>query len=339
MVNDVEILCDVSPAGKKRDWQNKKSRSLFMADHHNEIKGLQKKAARMYDCGNVLKFKAADGQLKLYQAYFCKARLCPMCNWRRSLKIAYQNKRIVQTLNEREKVQWVFLTLTVKNVAAADLKNEMDKMTKSFNTLTRYVRFKNAVKGYFRALEVTKNNDRSSKSYGTYHPHFHVLLAVPTSYFQAKYYIKQDDWAEMWRKALKIDYKPVVYVQKVKPRETSLEPSEVEADISYQMAEQNAILEVSKYPVKDADILHDNFVSAANVETVKDLDKALAYKRLISYGGLLKELHKELNLDDGEDGDLVHVEGDSDEIANGALDVMAYWHVGLNNYVIKKIDD
>lgn len=339
MKNDVEILCDISSNGKKRDWKNKKSRSLFMADHHAEIDGLQKKAARMYDCGNVLKFKAADGQLKLYQAYFCKARLCPMCNWRRSLKIAYQNKRIVQALNEREKVQWVFLTLTVKNVEAADLKNEMDKMTKSFNALTRYVRFAKSVKGYFRALEVTKNNDRTSKSFGTYHPHFHVLLAVPSNYYGVNY-IKQSDWATMWQKALKIDYKPIVYVQKVKPRETSLEPSDVETDISYQLAEQNAILEVSKYPVKDADILQDNTLSAANVETVKDLDTALAYKRLISYGGVLKELHKELNLEDAEDGDLIHIdENNDDEIANGALEVMAYWHVGLNNYVIKKNDD
>lgn len=339
MKNNVEILCDVSSSGKKRDWKNKKSRSLFMADHHNEIEGLEKKAARMYDCGNVLRFKSADGQLKLYQAYFCKARLCPMCNWRRSLKIAYQNKRIVMALNAREKVQWIFLTLTVKNVEAADLKKEMDKMTKSFNALTRYVRFKKSIKGYFRALEVTKNNDRSSKFFGTYHPHFHVLLAVPSSYYQKNYYIKQDDWATMWQKALKVDYKPIVYVQRVKPRETSLEPSDVETDISYQLAEQNAILEVSKYPVKDADILHDDFLSAANVETVRDLDKALAYKRLISYGGILKEIHKELNLSDAEDGDLIHIDEDSDEVANGALEVMAYWHVGLNNYVIKKIED
>lgn len=42
---------------------------------------------------------------------------------------------------------------------------------------------------------------------------------------------------------------------------------------------------------------------------VKDLEKALSYKRLISYGGLLKEMHKKLNLDDVEDGDLIKVNG------------------------------
>lgn len=54
---------------------------------------LVKKAERMYDCENYLVFKMKDGRLKLYQAYFCKTRLWPLCNWRRSLKIAFQNKK------------------------------------------------------------------------------------------------------------------------------------------------------------------------------------------------------------------------------------------------------
>jgi plasmid rolling circle replication initiator protein Rep len=36
--------------------------------------------------------------------------------------------------------------------------------------------------------------------------------------------------------------------------------------------------------------------------------EGLYRKRLISYGGLLKEIHKELNLDDAEDGDLIHTQ-------------------------------
>ena len=79
-----------------------------------------------------------------------------------------------------------------------------------------------------------------------------------------------------------------------------------------------------------------NQVTPENIQTVKDLDKALSYKRLISYGGLLKAIHKELNLDDAEDGDLIHIDDETDEIANGAVEVMAYWHVGLNNYVIMR---
>ena len=50
-------------------------------------------------------------------------------------------------------------------------------------------------------------------------------------------------------------------------------------------------------------------------------------------GGLLKQIHKELNLGDAENGDLVKI-SEEDEIANGTFDVIAKWHIGLRNYVI-----
>lgn len=59
------------------------------------------------------------------------------------------------------------------------------------------------------------------------------------------------------------------------------------------------------------------------VQNVDDEELKL-YKQLISYGRLLKEIHKELQLGDAEQGDMIHIDEDSDEVANGALDVMAY---------------
>lgn len=333
--NGLEILKDVDSKGKERDWKGKKKRSLLMAKHHAAVEKLAKKAERMYDCGNYLVFKMKDGRLKLYQAYFCKARLCPLCNWRRSLKIAFQNKKIIQAVNEREKVRWVFLTLTVRNVNGENLKDTMDQMTKAWNRFAGYVRFKKSVRGYFRAMEVTRNWDKDSEWYGTYHPHFHVLLAVPTNYF-SKNYIKQSEWTDMWQRAMQVDYTPIVHVARVKPKSESMNLVEVEQELRQSILEQNAIFEVSKYPVKDTDVIRGNEVTLENIQTVKDLDKALAYKRLISYGGILKEIHKELQLSDAEEGNLIHIDEDTDEVANGALDVMAYWHVGLNNYVIKQ---
>ncbi|MED1230957.1 replication protein, partial [Bacillus paralicheniformis] len=43
---------------------------------------------------------------------------------------------------------------------------------------------------------------------------------------------------------------------------------------------------------------------------------------------------KELNLTDAEDGDLVRIEEDEDEVANETFEVMAHWHVGIKNYII-----
>ena len=114
--------------------------------------------------------------------------------------------------------------------------------------------------------------------------------------------------------------------------------TEYDQQLKEHMALEKAIYETSKYAVKDSDVIRGDKVTGRNLETVVDLDKALAYKRLISYGGLLKEIHAELNLDDAENGDLIHVNDEQDEIANGAVDVMAFWHIGLNDYVIREIN-
>lgn len=330
-----EILVDKTKTGRERPWKYKKTRSQLTAEHFREG-GLVSKAERMMECADTLVFKYTEDTLKLFQSWFCKVRMCPMCNWRRSLKIAYHNKRIVETVNEREKVQWLFLTLTVRNTDAESLSETISGMFEGFHRLMKYKRVKTSVKGYFRALEVTKNRDSKSKSFGTYHPHFHVLLCVPSSYFKKKeFYIKQAEWTSLWKRAMKLEYTPVVNVKKVKPKENLSEIEDHEKNIKKAMAEQKAILEVSKYPVKDTDVIQGDEVTEDNVETVLTLDNALSYKRLIGYGGLLKEIHKELNLGDAEEGDLVDI-SENDEVANGTFEVMAKWHIGLKNYLIQK---
>src|SRR5699024_12746299 len=79
---------------------------------------------------------------------------------------------------------------------------------------------------------------------------------------------------------------------------------------------KSAIDETAKYPVKDTDFMTDD--EERNLQRLADLEEGLYRKRLISYGGLLKEIHKELNLDDAEDGDLINTDdeenGDEDSI-------------------------
>src|SRR5699024_4502293 len=108
--------------------------------------------------------------------------------------------------------KYIFLTLTVKNCYGEDLKDTLDLMTGSFNKLNQRKPFKNAVKGYFRSLEVTYNEDEN-----TYHPHFHLILAVNKSYFSdTKSYLSQEDWTNLWKESLKVDYTPIVDVRRIK---------------------------------------------------------------------------------------------------------------------------
>lgn len=337
--SNTKLLNDASSSGKKRDWKGKKQRSSLMAEHFHyagdkyQEEHLHKKAKRMKECCDILTFKLTDEGLKLYQAYLCKVRLCPMCNWRRSLKIAWQNKRIVETANKQYKLRWIFLTLTIKNCEANRLKETVDYMMKSWNRFIGYKRIKEAVRGYFRALEITKNRNPHSKSNGTYHPHFHVLICVQPSYFKGGKYIKQKEWQAFWKRAAKLDYDPIVDIRPVRPKEGQLNLDKVEDDIKQAIKEQKAIQEISKYPVKDTDVLPADKLTTDGIETVYTLDNAVAHKRLIGYGGILREIRRELELDDPEDGDLIRTT-DEDPVANGIAEVTAYWHIGIKDYVI-----
>lgn len=356
------VLEDRSAAtGKERPWKDKKERSLKMAEAF-QVAGLENKALRMCTCASSLVFNVVEGGLKLAHAMFCQVRLCPMCTWRRSLKIATQNKQIVTIANERRKLRWVFLTLTVKNVQGAELKSTINHMMQSWNRFMGYKRIKDSTIGWFRGLEVTRDTDRvitkerysknpkyyksigikpgdKNPNFNTYHPHFHVLICVSTTYFSKKSeYIKQEEWTELWKKAAQLDYRPIVDIRPVKARHTKKSIFEVVSEVENAISEQKAVFEISKYPVKDTDIMNlDDIEESA--EIVKILDHALDRKRLIAYGGILKDIKKELGLSDAEseDADLIHVEEDNkDEVAEEIEKVTAYWHYGLKEYVIRQ---
>ncbi|MGE6628725.1 protein rep [Bacillus pumilus] len=334
--SNYSILQDKTATGKKRDWKGKKVRSSLMAAHYEGLEKRTgapyygKKAEKVSDCAECLAFRRdkETGRLRLYQAYFCKVRLCPMCAWRRSLKIAYHNKLIVEEANRQYKPAWIFLTLTVRNVDGVHLKQTISDMMKGFNRLMKYKKVNSSAFGYFRALEITKNHEEN-----TYHPHFHVLIPVKKSYFTGKSYIKQAEWTSFWKRAMKLDYTPIVHVQRVKGKK-GIDAEAIEKEVREAMEEQKAILEISKYPVKDTDVIRGNEVTEENLDTVYYLDDALNARRLIGYGGILKDIHKELNLTDAEDGDLVRIEEDEDDVANETFEVMARWHVGIKNYII-----
>ncbi|MDX2366789.1 protein rep [Bacillus altitudinis] len=334
--SNYSILEDKTATGKKRDWRGKKVRSSLMAAHYEGLEKRTgapyygKKAEKVCDCAECLAFRRDNetGRLRLYQAYFCKVRLCPMCAWRRSLKIAYHNKLIVEEANRQYKPAWIFLTLTVKNVEGYHLKQTITDMMQGFRRLFQYKKVKSGTLGFFRALEITKNHEEN-----TYHPHFHVLIPVKRSYFTGRSYIKQAEWTSFWKRAMKLDYIPIVHVQRVKGKK-GIDAEAIEKEVREAMEEQKAILEISKYPVKDTDVIRGNEVTEENLDTVYYLDGALASRRLIGYGGILKEIHQELNLTDAEDGDLIRIEEDEDEVANETFEVMAHWHVGIKNYII-----
>lgn len=358
----LEILSDKSSTGKERPWRTHKVENQTveecyrrLADGSSESEYWEKRADRLHDCGVHLWFNVySDGNggemMKVKHAESCCVRLCPLCTWRRSIKIQTHTRKILESMQSEQQYEYILVTLTVPNVTGAELSDKISDMMKAWNRFAGYKVFEKAVKGWYRGLEVTHNlqkykfkyvkkNGKKQRvtivddngrpipnpSYDTYHPHFHCIFAVNPSYFNSRDYIKRDEWLALWQKAIKDPTITQVDVRKVKPKKTD-NTGACFADMII-----SAVCEVAKYTVKSGDYVlpWDWDMSCKSVEV---LDKALANRRLVAYGGVMKDWHKKLNLDDEIDGDLI----EDGETPNGEVirEVCAFWNVGYQQYVI-----
>lgn len=282
--------------------------------------GEEKRSKRVHFCAHELGFGHSEGAYKLHDADFCRERLCPMCAARRTRKTFAQVYQITSKLRD-DGVQFLFLTLTVPNCTGAALKATIDRLQKAFHKFVNYKRFKGSVLGFFRALEITRNNRSRSKFYGTFHPHFHVILAVPADYFTSSSYIQRDDFLKMWRKAYKDDSITQVDVRKVK---------NVSGDGIDDLAK--ACAEVAKYTVKSKDYIFRNDDDLTD-EVVSVLMGALKGRRLTAFGGCFAVVRDLLGLDDNEDGDLVHTETETKSADSVAMRRYKWKHI-QHSYVL-----
>lgn len=287
-------------------FEPKKKSSLELSEVYKALDMINR-AFRVSECGSFLEYHVTEQKKKLHKANFCKDRLCPMCNWRRSLKIFGQVSRIMNQL-EKDGYQFLFLTLTVRSCPAASLQETVQMLFDGWRKMYHKKSvFTKAVVGSFRSLEVTRNART-----GLFHPHLHVILAVRSDYFSGKCYIKQADWSSLWRSCCSLDYDPVIDIRKIKPGSKGL---------------SGAVAEVSKYAVKATDFLKGPMV--AKMDYVSALLSALSGRRLCSFTGCFQKVRKQLALDDVESGDLVNVQADELREDVAYMIVRYCWRAGV----------
>lgn len=335
------ILVDKSASGKERPWHEKKINNILLSKLYNSISQFEgdywsRKAERLKECATFLNFKIIDNKnhLKLKNMNSCRVRLCPVCSWRRTLKISSHARKIFTYLQEHEpnKYGFLLLTLTVPNCSGDALCDTITHLMQSFDRLMKRKEIKNIVKGWYRGLEVTHNHNIDSKSYDTYHPHFHVLLVVDKFYLEQRQisrgYISRERWLEIWQECCRDESITQVDIRTVKPKKVSKSRDDVLSSNGL----INAICEITKYTVKDKDYIipYDWELSQ---DIVKTLDTALANRRLVAWGGILKEIKNKLNLDDEIDGDLVNID-DEDITSKEVGNLFAFWHTGYQQYIV-----
>lgn len=322
--NAGKVLVDKDRNGKERPWRAKK---LSNVSYYEILEILSfKKAERVSSCGEILEYDVDnEGNMKLAKAWFCKSSLCPMCNWRKAMKHSEQAKRVVfEAIKRRPTARWLFLRLSVRNaIDGESLDTSLKLMAEGFRRLMMYKKVTKNLIGFMRTTEITVNQED-----GSYNQHMHILLCVKSTYFKDKAnYIEQEEWASLWQKAMKLPYVPNVHIEAVKDKRISRKTGKEKDGLI------GAIYETAKYAVKDADYLTGNVQN--DIEYVRDLEQGLHRKRLISYGGLLKEIHKELNLEDVEESDLIHTD-DEKEIQEKAYSLVAQWNWKQQNYFIRE---
>lgn len=320
-----EILKDYSSTGKERPWKLHKQENLQLVKIYKTAREKNINLitdSRLFDlehCADTLLFaENAEGKKKLKSANFCRLRLCPMCQWRRSLKMFGQVQTITDKILERDKsTRFLFATFTVKNVDAENLETCINILNNKFlylvsrnKTFAPAKKLKQNLLGYLKAVEVTYNTKDK-----TYHPHLHVIFAVKSTFFKNKQnYMTKKEWIELWQQALGVDYKPQTDIRAIKTNTGK------------------AIAEVAKYPVKTAPIL--SLPDDEAVEVLKTLTLSLNKKRFVSYGGIFKTVKQELKLADIEtDKDLVNTDIEQQERFNAVTAVLFKYNFKFGCYI------
>tara|TARA_B100001996_G_scaffold200140_1_gene153180 strand:+ start:957 stop:2057 length:1101 start_codon:yes stop_codon:yes gene_type:complete len=329
--NGQKILTDKSSTGKRRKWSQYKKQSLSVSDAYRTFEGAGTFSKRMDECGGWLRFLvclAGHGML-LVAAVFCQCRLCPLCQWRRSLIMFHQVKALAHEHIQHFKSDIpLLLTLTVPNVPANELSERIGLMQKSWNRLMNRNPVKRVCRSWFRALEITYNAERDD-----YHPHFHVLIMVPKAYFDytRNLYIDRDEWLRIWQEVTGLPEITQADIRRVKKLRKGT-------------AVESVAAEVAKYATKPGDYVSalPNGLYEANATVVEALHAALRRRRLVAFGGKFKEYRKQLEMQEVDEADMVHI-SDKEETCccriceSELIPEMYHWQIGLRQYVKRDI--
>jgi len=259
----------------KRAWDRKKTDAVTVAGVYAQAEDdcLKKHGLNVDRCSEHLILQTSVNSIsgeesRKVLSWKCRERHCPICQSARAVKLSREFEAALPAIMEQAKGKeqtappvFLFLTLSVKNCPLTELRASLAEMGKAWKRLIEQKEFE-IVRGWIRGTEVTRGawidtrtgkqinkrdlhkvpaKYRRLKDSDCAHPHFHVLLLVPPSYF-GKYYIKRERWVELWQKAVRLDYTPTGVdirrvktakggiVEAVKAATYSVKPVELEID-------------------------------------------------------------------------------------------------------------
>lgn len=303
--NEIKSIVKTIYNPKKTD-NMQLSETYYALSNNHTIDYYYNKVVRLRDCSNYLKFARINGQIKLIQTNSCRVRLCPICAYKRSLAV-YRNVRSIYTLLQRQpRNKYLFLTLTIRNVAADELQAAIDNLNAGYVKLMRNKAYKTITLGTIRTIEVTYNAAR-----GDYHPHIHALIHTSNDIYCGRNYISQSQLKADWERVNNLNYDVQVDIRRFHARNAAAAGKE--------------LAEIAKYAVKPSDYV------GQTAEVIATFDRALHQRKLITMSGSFRRAAKELHISDVETDDtyLADIKTAEDE---GEI-IIYKWHYGKSEYI------
>jgi hypothetical protein len=267
--------------------------------HITQLKNNQTRIQRLFafdekiknnicDCGRYIQLNTkqhcytAEIKKQVEQAYTCKYRYCPLCNYYRICSVSPQ---MIKALEEEQSKgnKILFLTLTVPNCQYSYLRKTISNMNYSFKKMSMLPFFKDSVNAWIRTTEVTFNTK------GEAHPHFHIALSVNENYFKKGNYKKTFEWSQIWAKSYKSDRPLIVDIRK---SYKSKKHSKRDLDI------HSTVKELAKYCIKSTDL--QRIKNPDNMEIIFNELKGLRFIATSQNIKLSEEQKEKLNPNDWE---------------------------------------
>lgn len=268
------MLLQTAPIVNVGKWSKKKLLAVDLGKRMSAA-GLQKRGERMSVCASYIIAETCEdcGTVHVTSTNFCRDKLCPVCSWRLGL-MRMQNMALVVTAlqNAYPESEWSFFTVTVQNCPVGKLADTMKVMSKAWNRLLQRAIWRDNVKGWARSVEVTYNLQQD-----TVHPHFHTLIMWEG---------KEPPEAEQLRYAW----------MEVCPLDTDIKAQDIrkislEQDFAERQKINRAIIETFKYTQKSSDLMR------MPVSTLRKYALQVSGKRMVSFGGVVKEYKRLLQLE------------------------------------------
>lgn len=143
----------------------------------------------------------------------CRIRICAQCEYRRSCAMRRKLTAMFdQVWAKHPHARALLLGLSTKNMPLLDLRKMVSLHNAALARFWKLKRITSETLGHFTSIEMAVRGTSDNPEAGV---HSHSVVFVPPTYFAAGPAIWQPEYRDLWQRAARLDYSPIVDVRLV----------------------------------------------------------------------------------------------------------------------------